>query len=82
MLEPHPVDALVDGRDELDERDEGAVEDVERSCASRFGSMRRPFQTVSVLAIACPPGGSIRTSSRAPSRVSPLIRRMKGFHSG
>src|SRR5207249_10296012 len=30
VLQAHPVDALVDGRDELDERDEGAVEDDER----------------------------------------------------
>ena len=30
VLQPHPVDALVDGRDELDERDEGAIEDDER----------------------------------------------------
>jgi hypothetical protein len=30
VLEAHRVDALVDGRDELDERDERAVEDVER----------------------------------------------------
>ncbi len=28
VLQPHPVDALVDGRDELDERDEGAIEEA------------------------------------------------------
>src|SRR5712691_3733198 len=30
MLEAHPVDALVDRRDELDERDRRPVEDEER----------------------------------------------------
>src|SRR5213080_1597279 len=30
VLEAHPVDALVDGRDELDERDRSPVEDIER----------------------------------------------------
>jgi hypothetical protein len=30
MLEAHPVDALVNGRDELDERDRSPVEDIER----------------------------------------------------
>src|SRR5947209_20393587 len=30
VLEAHPVDALVNGRDELDERDRSPVEDVER----------------------------------------------------
>src|SRR6059036_2824955 len=30
VLEAHPVDALVNGRDELDERDRSAVEDIER----------------------------------------------------
>ena len=30
VLQPHLVDALVDGRDELDERDDLAVEDLER----------------------------------------------------
>ena len=30
MLEPHPVDALVKGRDELDARDPSPVEDLER----------------------------------------------------
>src|SRR2546428_13926576 len=30
VLEAHPVDALVNGWDELDERDRGPVEDVER----------------------------------------------------
>src|SRR6266542_215543 len=30
VLEAHPVDALVNGRDELDERDRSPVEDIER----------------------------------------------------
>src|SRR5712691_8935755 len=30
VLETHPVDALVNGRDELDERDRSPVEDIER----------------------------------------------------
>ena len=30
VLEPHPVDALVNGRDELDARDRSPVEDIER----------------------------------------------------
>jgi hypothetical protein len=30
MLEAHPVDALVNGRDELDARDRSPVEDIER----------------------------------------------------
>src|SRR6476469_9335829 len=30
VLEAHPVDALVNGRDELDERDRSPVEDLER----------------------------------------------------
>src|SRR5262249_19371406 len=30
MLESHPVDPLVNGRDELDARDQGPVENVER----------------------------------------------------
>ena len=30
VLQPHPVDALVDGRDELDERDDLAFQDFER----------------------------------------------------
>src|SRR5437764_2521784 len=30
VLEAHPVDALVNGRDELDERDRSSVEDIER----------------------------------------------------
>ena len=30
VLEPHPVDALVNGRDELDARDRSPVEDLER----------------------------------------------------
>ena len=30
MLEAHPVDALVNGRDELDARDQSSVEDLER----------------------------------------------------
>src|SRR5579864_8765649 len=30
VLEAHPVEALVDGRDELDERDRGPVEEIER----------------------------------------------------
>src|SRR2546426_1529413 len=30
VLETHPVDALVNGRDELDERDRSHVEDIER----------------------------------------------------
>jgi hypothetical protein len=38
VLDAHPVDALVNGRDELDERDRSPVEDIERlgesSCSS------------------------------------------------
>src|SRR5437868_10586808 len=30
VLEAHPVDALVNGRDELDERDRSPLEDIER----------------------------------------------------
>jgi hypothetical protein len=30
VLQPHPVDAMVHGRDELDERDDLVVEDFER----------------------------------------------------
>src|SRR3989441_6861003 len=30
VLEAHPVDALVNGRDELDERDRSPIEDIER----------------------------------------------------
>src|SRR3954470_13813177 len=30
VLEAHPIDALVNGRDELDERDRSPVEDIER----------------------------------------------------
>src|SRR5918994_1612687 len=30
VLEAHPVDALVNGRDELDARDRGPIEDIER----------------------------------------------------
>jgi hypothetical protein len=30
VLEPHPVDALVNGRDELDARDRSPIEDIER----------------------------------------------------
>jgi hypothetical protein len=56
------------------------------------GTSRRPSQrsarfvstarTVGLNAVARAPGGWICTSSFAPSRSSPLIRRMKGFHFG
>jgi hypothetical protein len=47
--------------------------------SSRFVSTAR---TVGLNVVPRAPGGSICTSSRAPLRSSPLIRRMNGFHSG
>src|SRR4029450_5685641 len=37
VLEAHPVDALVNGRDELDERDRSPIEDIERLGGERLG---------------------------------------------
>ena len=51
VLQPRRVDALVHGRDELDERDDLAVEDFERLGGNDQG-IERPFQTVSRLATA------------------------------
>ena len=55
------------------------------------GTPRRPSQrssrsasadrTVGLKVIARPPGGVMSTTSRAPSRSSPLTRRTNGFHS-
>jgi hypothetical protein len=51
VLEAHPVDALVHGRDELDARDRSPVEDVERP-ESTIREIGRPFQTFSRFALA------------------------------
>ena len=46
VLEAHPVDALVNGRDELDARDRSPVEDIERLGEHDQGD-RTPFQALS-----------------------------------
>src|SRR5437867_3016404 len=45
VLEAHPVDALVNGRDELDERDRGPVEDIERLGEHHLGD-RTPIPDI------------------------------------
>ena len=51
VLEAHPVDALVNGRDELDERDRSPVEDIERLGEHDQGDWI-PFQRFSLFALA------------------------------
>ena len=51
VLEAHPVDALVNGRDELDERDRGPSRTSSGS-ASTIKEIGRPFQTFSEFALA------------------------------
>ena len=46
VLQAHPVDALVDGRDELDHRDR-APSSTSSGSASRILEIGRPFQTFS-----------------------------------
>jgi hypothetical protein len=48
VLEAHPVDTLVNRRDELDARDRSPVEDIERLVEDDL----RPFQTPSRFALA------------------------------
>jgi hypothetical protein len=52
----------------------------QRSRAARDSSPRP--RTLGLNVVGRASGGSIRSSSLAPSRSSPLIRGMKGFHSG
>ncbi|MEP6665289.1 MAG: hypothetical protein ABJA81_02470 [Nocardioidaceae bacterium] len=51
VLEAHPVDALVNGRDELNERHRRPSRTSSGS-ASTIGEIGRPFQTFSEFAVA------------------------------
>jgi hypothetical protein len=76
-------EAAVTAVKRLDREAVLAVEDPEQQEATEPAQLaiRLDGATVGWNVVARAPGGSIRTSSRAPSWSSPLIRRMKRFHS-